>query len=424
MIYFKEHLKKISMKHIIFYFLTLLLCISYANAGFYNASYTNLNVEKNGWCKDLEITFKVYNETDYSNKEKMLSKLCSASNNCFSNECHLDKNKNKEKCENCSNCYFFREIRNAKVIIYDGPLRSRPILFETKTNSSSEFSYIFKQENQYLIEIISEEDKKGNKINQYNDYEELLSIINCNIKNNPAINTQNSKNQTFNYLNNQIVLEIKNTNINQSSQIQIKDKPQLTNMPKDVIQSFSVINENPENQYDKIDLKIKKPEQENFSLLMYNQDKYAWDTISNFKTENGYIIIDNASTGIYSITSPLEKQDDIKSNQSQIEQNISNQTNKTTTVNTKVPAKKSNTKTILIILLLGLAVLIFLKFKKKSSSKPQEALEITNIDLAFEKTKEYVNKYKKEFSKDQIYRKLIEAQVPKETIDKVFEEEF
>lgn len=124
---------------ILIYLMSLFVLINFSFA--YNATYSNLTIDKEGWCKDLEITFKLYTTQDFPNRND------------------FDYNGTK--------------IENAKIMIHSGPFESSPILFDTTSDSNGHFKYTFENEGPYFINV--------EPVGEFNEYDEIFDVLDCGI---------------------------------------------------------------------------------------------------------------------------------------------------------------------------------------------------------------------------------------------------
>jgi len=417
----------------------------------YNSSYTDLKLETNGWCVDNQINFKIYNITDYQNKEKIKNKLCDPKDKCAEYECALEKNYRKDECEECGSCLYFNLIKNPKVTIHDGPIDGSPVL-KSITPSNGEFTFTFTKANGYFIEI--EMPKNSNDIpnQKYNDYEEMIIVEECGTK-----TTQKEEeklyNKSFTYLDSKVLVNITNGKIENSSQISVRDDVILTKQLNNTIKTIGITSK--EKNYSNINIKIQVPNIENLKLYKYDGKKNDWSEVNNFKIENEYIILEQGDLGIYSVVGE-DKKVEVPQNNS-IEENIPNDVNTDTNNNnpttdeqttddivkeTITPPEKNNKKInplhigVVVVCVLILGIVFYFKIMKsdnKSKEKKNETAEnkpeetshiLTTYEQTYQEASKYIDKYKSQYSKDQIYRALKQSGVPNDVIDKCFTEKF
>lgn len=162
----------------------LILSMSFITSSFaYNSSYTNISLENNGWCVNYTVTFKIYNQSQFEDKNMYISK-------------HLS----------------FQNISGASVTIYGGPFNSFPILKSTTSNLTGQFNYTFNSSNNYLIKIVPTQI-------HFNSYYKTLLISSCPSSiNTTTLNlTNKSINQSLNKsINTSSLNKIINLTLNQS----------------------------------------------------------------------------------------------------------------------------------------------------------------------------------------------------------------
>lgn len=451
-----------SVKKVFLIFLVCFLCLLNVNfnfAYFYNSSYTDLYLENNGWCVGIPISFKLYNKTDFTNREEIKNKMCDPKDKCRENECLLEKNWRDDDCDECGNCLYFQEMKNHLIKIYNGPIDSLPVLEEFKTNIEGEFNFTFNQPNIYLIDVISSEDSNGKKKENYNDFHIELEVIECknSKKANENLNlTQNDLNQSENLTLNKVlkdqsfqilevdnlILDFKGTSILSYDDFDFKKDLDL-NLEKTLensILSFKVDSKGNNFSSLKVFKKIElENESLNYTVYKFDEDIKDWLKIESY-IENDNIVFLVENNQIFSIVKDEEKVESISSNSFEnVEENGQN--------NLEDPIFSSKTgfnfsfgffvKIVLIVVLLGVLVYGFLNFKKRNTYAKYKVDNLSDdnvLDSKFEtvssytdvynRTYEYVLKYKDQFSKDQIYRVLDDANVSKDIIDKVFKEVF
>lgn len=395
-----------------------------AQALVYNENYTDLYLDKQGWCAGLDIGFKVYNTTDYENRFE------------------INKSQNDD--------IYIRNISSADVVIYNGPLDILPVLIETSTNKTGEFVVNFPTVNTYLLQIFPED--------SYNEYEEVISIEECEFANTDEENeTEDFEeilesveedeeillDKSFTYANNKITLNVQETEIAEASQVTVLElsleelKAKEITLPDNVIASLEFIGDPAFNNLEVIyDL-------ENIAnvdkVYKYDSDSEAWEEIQVTKGQED-IIFESEEFGLFSITGfePLVEEPAVI-----VEESTSEETETPVVTRPVVPQQNSVTDLIptalggiVIILILGggmfLAYNQFVKKKKHEDPleeetpkrSPEEEQKLTTYKEITDKTRAYIDQYKEKYSKDQIYRALSEAHVPKDIIDKVFLEKY
>ena len=380
-----------------------------------NSTYTNLKLDTNNWCANLTTTVTIYNASDYDNMSAIKDNLC------VGNETPSE--------DDCSKF----NIIQAKVKVFDGPIEGLPLLFnKTLTEKdNSKFNITFTNSNNYLVEI---EPTSG----KYNALKKTIFIKDCKFSQ-KLISQQNKiekklYNNSFDFNNEKISLILKNTNINSSSNISVKDLS-ITNKSLSIINNtikiFEIESKLNQTNFSSLTIDVNFNYNSSSNISVYLYSKNSWNKINNFKKSNNKIEIDDASFGKYLIQeikpkpkkSPITKK--IVTNQ-QTKKNVSEKV-----------VKRDNQYllyfTLLVILLIGFLVFYFMNKKpshkkineeKPTESKVEKKEILTSYSSVYSSTKNYVQKYKNDYSKDAIYRVLKQANVPSDIIDKVFIEEF
>lgn len=423
------NLKKLS-------FLIMLLSISLmfaknTNAIFYNENYTNIALDNNGWCAGLEITFNVMNETDYQNKKTIEDNLCGV------NETPED-----------DDCEEFHILKDFPVKVYNGPLEDLPLILDAKTDANGEFKIIFNEPNQYLINI----EHKGN----YNDYSKIYFVDEC--KNaqiqqeiEESINEDNQivlYNQTFEYKDKGLEVELKNTDMSSAQDISIfnTNPGEFEIAPLNNTLNAIIIKAKTQNYTNlKLNFDVQLPENSDPLLFKYDITKKSWMPITNFKYENSTkkIVLENAQLGIYATA--FNKKEEIITNQSTTQTELDNPTNQEKEEITTETSNIKNTKSfggfiflgLLILLIIGIFYFFFTNDRSSTrhkasenkeefrvqKNKPVKELEILDTySQVYQRTKQYIQTYKDSYTKDQIYRALLKAQIPTDIINKLFDE--
>ncbi len=419
--------------------LTIIILSTSSFAGyFYNASYENLTLEENGWCVNLETKYIVYNSSDWKDKESIESNLCEKG-------CKEDCD-GKEGCVECeSGCKTFSTI-SAKVKIYDGPFANpdKLLLNKEKLDENNTFTYTFTKTDQYLLEIFP--------TGEYNDFHKVLVPYVCP----GSLTAEELKeslkpkiyNKTFTYLNSEVVLELKNTNANTSLMFNVKTT-NPTNKPANAYKTFEVNSDTA--TYTKLNAKINVQNTDNYETKAYKLNNNQWIEIPIKEETKTKIILESIDLGTYSISqkeiveeTPATQQETVSETQNNnqntqesdvttVTQTNSNKKTSTTTdssSSTESSLLSSNIIIDIMLFIIGLiviigAIVLFMKMKNKTPAKSEQKVEVlTTYNATYQKTKEYVRKYKEKYLKDQIYRALKEAKIPKDIIDRVFNEEY
>jgi hypothetical protein len=430
-------------------FLLFVLSFLSINVGFsdvkYNSTYNNITVDPNWWCKGLDATFKIYDETQFNN-ESFKENLCS-------------EGENPED----DNCNVFTNI-TGDYKLYSGPIDSLPVLSEGQIKDS-QISYNFEEVNDYLVEIIPD--------GEYNQLNTRLSILACS-KSSVLINKTIKKEHdnyvlNFKFINLRKIDEnlIKITFVNDSSlSFSRADLENLSTYKKDVFlinfensnfENYSLSLENLD--FDReTNLYIFDSEFKVFKSFKNISNK-SIDILNNDNIKNFYLVI---FSKIYKdLSSNLEQNDnydesnsneiaddkvnsnDNNVNESNLEVKEENLVNNNLDEDENIDTQKSlsenneninnsssfgNYTLLIIIVVLVLVLILFLvlkssKNKKEDDFKKTEEVQVlSSYEQALNRTKEYINDYKESYSKDQIYRALKLANIPDDIIDKAFEE--
>ncbi len=384
-----------------------------------NENYTDLYLEYEGWCSGLEITFKIWNETDWDNKFKIENDLCGEDEN-----------------EEDDNCYEFHPVI-ANVTVFNGPINGLPILFEDEIGEDEEFKITFDEPNQYLIEIEPEDN--------YKSLDFTLLIDECPLSTNVSsiiekLNETEIKNynQTFKYTLGNIILE--NTKSNISNSFAIKNLNLKKSEIKEINNSISNFEIIGLNDFEKMIVEIPVSTSNNLSIFKYDSDFNKWNKISNFEIQNSTVIMTSPQFGVYSIVE--EKSIEVPKEKKEIKTNMENLNND----NNIIDSKSSPYTLYIILFILFIVLIIGFKFinsskevsnyhdlNKKNDEKDnikkelensQNTQILTNYSDVYSKSKAYVKQYKTSFSKDKIYRALKQNNIPSDIIDKVFLEEY
>jgi len=412
-------------KLLIFLFIILFsINLSYSYKG-YNDTYSNMTLESNGWCSGSEIIFTVYNKTNFDNHKSSGNDLCI-----------LNQTPSRDRCD-------ILQTISPKVKIYDGPFDSTPILFDSTTNSSGQFKSSFSSPGKpYLIELTG--------VANYNDYyEPLFEVSKCMFSsdvglNLTKLNTPVLFNQTFTYadivvgINNSIINSSKNISVNVFNNFSQIKSPSLDGMIKifevnSNVSSFSSL---------KITVPINFVNKSNLKLYKFDSNLNSWNLVSDYTLVDKNLIISNSGFGIYSIVEQapivVEK---VVLNSSTVVENVSETVViENTSMSKTVPivSKNSSSSNLIWYILIGviLALGIFYFIHKNNSKKNyhddsksdlvsgDDSEVLSSYNQIYNHSKDYVQKYKSEFSKDQIYRSLKDANISSDIIDKIFKEEF
>jgi gas vesicle protein len=442
--YFKEKKKNLDMSiyRTNFYLLCLLLLGIFTVSSVNGANVTyNLTVDNNFWCQGQEITFTIYNASEYEDRESI--------------EDDEDRN--------------FTDLSDADVVVYNGPFDSSPILKDTSANKSNEFSATFSDGDNYLIEIDAGDSFKKYKENfqpescpylngerdqsDSND-EEQDNIEQTDEQGNSSSDTDTTDNnvsditdQSYSYLEDSLEVSLSETDISEKSQLTVQEISSFSDLsmdaPENMIQAVEIFST--EGTFSEMEL-VFNTSGENVTVLNYNQDFEEWNEIEPEQRNEESIVISATSYGIYA----LSGQDSVNTTQS--DQTPSESDSPTTQAGSEepqLPGQDRNSGNGILIpgILVALLVLVlaggggqmYLHHKKKEKiqqkgSSQQTSQSVQNQQHQKENTtlqsyndvyshvKEYVKQYHQQYSKDQIYRALKQANVPDDIINQVFSE--
>jgi hypothetical protein len=402
----------------------------------YNENYTNLHLETNGWCSNIEMNFKVWNETDYENQEEIERDLCKKG-------CEDDCD-GEEDCFECDNdCLEYHNIKDAEVKIYNGPMDGMPILLDTTTNSSGEFTYKFNEPNQYLIEIYPDS-------GHYNDYHDTLYIDICKHAQDTTIKKLNEEENPpepqdveFSYDDKGFTIALKQTTINDSSVINIDENIEVSNRLNNTLKIFEITSQNSNFEEIEVIVNIEEMNDKDVELKKYDSLEGKWNDYT-FDITGSTITFTSDDMGIFSINEITKKEEVVEEEINEDQNNEEEQTGEETgeeanedqddetEPNSNVTNPLGTKKVVGIIVAITALVILIMFFalkKKKPVTKPIPAPKsnkevLSTYQQTYNKASEYVKKYKENYRRDQLYRSLENVNVPKDIIDRVFSEEF
>lgn len=400
------------MKRLISLVFGLLFMITLINGYNFNATYSNLSIDQNGWCVDITTSFKLYNQTEY---------------NLY---------KNDDEYTNYTN------ISSAKIKIYDGPFNSLPLILDTTSSTTGEFSYKFTAADDYLLEIIP--------IGNYNDYHELIAIDACKRANssyvyNSSVTSNALKLFNKSYIYSDIKISINNTNMISEKNIILKEikgisENGLTPL-SNAIKSFKVDGVN--TNFTNLDIEVSLVSIDTSKITKgyyYENNLWVEKTIS---INENKVNFPNSKYGIYAITSEVTPAPQLSAApivEIPITETATtpetNSENTPTTEDTETKIDKINTNEsselnityiivgIVIVLVLGAGGYMFFNSPKKKIEIAPHTEVLNSYNDIYNHAKTYVKTYKDSYEKDQIYRALETVKVPRDIIDKVFLEEY
>lgn len=408
------------MKRLFSCLLALLFLITAVNGYYYNDTYSNLSIKQNGWCIDIETEFKVYNETEYD---------------LYKDDSEYDE---------------YANISSAVIKLYSGPFDSMPLLLDSTTSATGEFSYTFTTANDYLLEIYP--------TGYYNDYYELIAIEECKYSNPALISNSTSTTTTTilydkSYLYTDIKILLNDTDMLSEKNLTVKNingivQNGLTAL-ENVVKSFSVTGVN--TNFSNMDIEISLVSIDTNNITKgYLYENNSWTEKTIVINENK-VTFQNSKYGIYAITSnaiptiestetPISETPEIVETSSEQTSNAPTSQNDATTEEVSSSAEEIGSADeiqtesssssfmyivvgIVIILVLGVGGYMATSKKKPVVVAPQNEV-LNSYNEIYSHAKKYVQTYKDAYGKDQIYRALENVNVPRDIIDKVFLEEY
>lgn len=391
-----------------------------------NENATDIVLKYEGFCANYPINFIMFNQTQYDDREDIEDDLCKSG-----------EDPEDDRCEEW-------ELFSGKLIVHNGPIDGLPVLTEFDLNDKREFQVTFSEFNSYLVRYESEDD-------EYNNWEELVELAECkradkNKDKYPEIEDEvepqeDKTNQTFLFNNNEFIIDIQDTNIENQNEITIQEI-QTTEI-ENPIKSLEILTTKSESEFSKIIVQTNIDLQDKeFEIKKYNENSNSWQNVNLNIIEQTQTSIkfEISSFGKYSI---YEKEKEVViDNQNEVE-NQSNQNSQLSGNNNRndeelVPIEldlgkakgQSQINPILIggvvIFVLIIVGFLFIPKKRKETdmSGYQNISQNPINDETYRKTKEYVQKYKSQYNQEQIRTSLTQGKIDKEVIDKVLKEEF
>lgn len=403
--------KKNMIKKITLIILLIFTTISIANSAGDNSSFDEIELDYDGFCPNFDIEFKIYNKTDYDNMETIEDNLC-------------DEDETPED----DGCQVFNKIVG-DVKIYDGPLDSRPVLLNTKSNSEGIFTFKFTSGNDYLIEVVPE----GN----YKDLSIKIPIEDCmRATNNPdrivdEPETPETFNQTFSYDNYEHIIKLENTEIEFKENITITTDVAVATPLENAYKTFEISGD--QSKITVINFETSVTEEEVIlEVHKYDSNLGIWTLYDPAPIKKiNRLEFDIVEFGIYAIK---EKEEEIEA--PVVEEKPVTEP-ETPVVQEKTPVESipvvedkgvdfSKAGIILGAILGGGLIVGFMVMPKKHESKynyHDYKNPIINSEV-YNKTKQYVQKFKPTYNKMQIKMALEKANIDSQIIEKVLNEEF
>lgn len=409
----------------IIYFLTITILTISGYSATYNSSYSDVVMDTTDWCTNLEANIQIYNLTDYQNKKAIEDDLCGV---------------NETPDED--NCLIFNKIAG-KVEFFKGPIEGLGILESKTIDANSKIKITFSEENEYFFRIVP--------TGKYNSYEGLFFAKTCKFAqgSTPVIETPKPiplYNYTITDDITKTFIKIENTEIDSKDKIlvsQINDL-EIRGLPKlnyNIHKTIEIKGLTEIKNYSKLTLDTQLAQRDTtLTIFYYKPTSKTWEKTTDFIDYDNKVVIQNAKIGIYSIAGNEIKievpiiQETIK--EVPKSQELNTATNTLLTGNTTITKEKKVSATLWVIILLTITALIGIgawqhNSHKENYHKDREENKISqnqeplkSMTDVYQKAKNYVNKYKSEYTQDQLYRSLKSANVPKDIMDKVFAEEY
>lgn len=386
--------------------LTITISINAAN---YNSSWNNITIKKSGWCANHQIQFRLLNASEYEESP----------------------NKEWKSYENLS---------DIRVLIYNGPFDSGEIIGNLTTDNTGKFNYSFNKTDSYLIEALGKKNKYNSKKTTINtreckkspkhnlsfthkDY--LVMVINSSVK-----FEENPLNISETYINNQTIF--KYITLNLSQQFIYGDILLGIRSPK-YYKDITIKRNNSNGKWKKVNTINYDKNNENYSLFTFKKGDYVIKgerlNISNITPPN------QEETNVSNKTKTNKTAEAKKDKNTNNNNNNNNKDSKINKEPSEIEGNGNSTLTIvrvfLILLVAGIIIGVVLINKKKNKEKPGSTGTLppppasSSINTSeYRKIKSYVQQYRKNYTKDQIYRGLKENNYSYKTIDQVFREEF
>jgi len=402
----------------------------YAPMGSYNENYTNITLDWDGWCLGYDIVFKVYNVTQWEDRDDI------------------------EDDEDL----FFLNVSDGEYTVYDGPFDSAPVLKTGDLSTTGTFSAIFEYEDNYLIEVEMDSDSG------YNDYELLLEIYKCKTSDEiVSIGTiggnSTDENATV------VVVETNSTEVNASetnvtalvgnvtSNVTLDD---ISNVSDSVLNDTNSASDLGNVTFSYVDVGVvldinETDAVDSSDVSVIKHDDFEGLGVSSLIAAPGYFQIDigekqlgtmkiklNITNFMNDVDKAYRFDDDIGDwvevpyeyvdNQVVIETTMGGTENSTIVDNADDSSLESFMPDWLITALVGgviilaggVAVVIYMMKKKKDSSGSGNHVEGPSADVQRQKVKDYIMNYKDKYSKENIEKVLMSSGISKELIGSVF----
>lgn len=344
---------------------------------------SELYLEVEGFCPTVPIDFKIYNLSQWEEKDE------------------INSDEDRE----------FQNISNIEYIVYEGPFNTHEILFEGSVNKTGEFNLTLPKTNRYLIEITASGfDPFSTRI----ELEECKSLFEEE-KEGEEKEKEDEK-YTFEMKNDGIQVTINNANINLQNPLQItKNKNNIVNTStnKDALFEIEIEKNSPDLEFENLEITIENISDKNISInKMDPQTKEILKTIEYQLQKNSLVFTTNTQ-GTFIVEKKIE---------------TSEKPEETVFID-ETPAQTQSTNSIFPYLIGGVFLIIILFiiygfFHKGTHKKGNNQEIIHSYSQEYKRTKEYVQRYKNSFPKEGIEKMLVQAQVPRDIILRVFKEEY
>jgi len=397
--------------------LLILTTITFVNSAGINESFTDIEIDYDGFCPNFDIDFKIYNATEFAIKDEIEDDLCGA-----------------DETPEDDGCSEFTAITGS-VKIYDGPIDGLPILLDTTLSTTGEFTYKFTEGNDFLVQIIP----TGN----YNNLETFIEIQECmRATNNPnrivdeVEETIEIKNQTFSYNNYEHILKLEATDLLKADDINITNviTPLSKGLPDIDQEYYKIIEiEGASTTFTNFEIETSTIEDDvELEILKYNVVTQSWGRFDgNPDKKINRLHFNITQYGIYAVVKKEELIEEIVTIvEDETQTNETAETFSTTEddIQPIVVEKEisfGDPKIIFgIIIILGGIVLFFaIPRKQKETNYHDYRVQPLNSET-YNKTKDYVQKFKVKYNENQIRQSLTKAKIDSVVIDKVLAEEF
>ena len=363
-------------------------------------SVSEIYLDSDNYCAGYEVTFTIWNKTQWDNRETLEDE-------------QIDK------------------FEDVDVVVYDGPIASLGVLYEGQTNNLSEFSTTFNREDEYLIEIEGS-DMPGN----FTNYEKRTYIDGCKYAgDNRDVEVEEQKSYSdveYSFANNNVAIQLDQTNTSKDeiSFSQLQQEDVAVNERIENVASIYEIQYPQEIEYSDSSISFSQNSQNPLNLYKYNQGSLAWDVVE--KNISTPYTLNSGEQGTYALQeniAQVQNEQEAINESSQVSSEEGNTPQNQTPQGTPVIENTSNSSSTTLMYVIGAIVVLgviaspFLfrtsKRKKQENLHPEK---LATYKEEYEKTKNYVQQYKDQFSQEAIRQALLQGNIPVDIIDKVFRE--